>query len=93
MEQGVLIKPIRITNDDEAKTYFWQSAWAHGPTSKRHSAQGICGTGQTQFDNQGNDSSSWMGEKYQPAGHLVNRPLEPVRRALGNRSIYASRSK
>jgi hypothetical protein len=55
--------------------------------------QSICGIRQTQFDNQGSNNSSWMGEKYQPVGHLVNRPLELVRRALGNRSISMHRSK
>jgi hypothetical protein len=70
----------RVTIGDGAKTsFFYHSAWAYDRRPRDIAPKVFAASGRRKFDNQGSDSSSWMGEKYHPACHLVNRPLEPVR--------------
>lgn len=60
--------------------------------SKRHSTQRLRDIRQTQFDSQGSTSWPWMGQKYQLASHINNRPLEPIHWAIHNRTIGAPRA-
>jgi hypothetical protein len=74
----LFVAATRITIGDGAKTSFWRSAWVHDQRPRDIAPKVFAASGRRNSTVKGSASSSWMGEKYQPACHFVNRPLEPI---------------